>query len=118
MIFVLKIRNVLMIFPDCLNAETFLSHQWYTQQFRMQIFRHIYIQHIKSMAADIDPTGRYETGKEDDKWDDNLMKDIRNRLEELRQFNAALETSSDKNITLDKNKIEKRYDKTGCKSNI
>ena len=56
---------------------------------------------------DIDLIDRDEIGEEADKWGDGLINDLRNRLDELRRFNATLETSSDKDITLDKNKLKK-----------
>ena len=34
--------------------------------------------------VDIDPFDRDEIGEEDDKWGDDLMNDLRNRLDELR----------------------------------
>ena len=68
MIFILKIRNVLIVFPDRLNIKTFLTNRWCTRQLRIQIFRHIY-KHIKNMASwepvDIDPIDRDEIGEED-----------------------------------------------------
>ena len=51
--------------------------------------------------VDIDPTDRDEIGEEDDKWDDNLMNELERRFEELKQFNATLETSSDKDVEND-----------------
>ena len=56
-------------------------------------------------SAILDPTGRDEIGKEDDKWDDSKMNELEAKLEELRRFNARLEESPDKdeekNITLE-----------------
>ena len=61
--------------------------------------------------VDIDPTDRDEIEEEDDKWDDNLMNELETRFEELKRFNATLETSSDKDvektITLDKLRLKK-----------
>ena len=101
MIFVLKSRNVLMIFPDRLNVETFLTHQWCTQ---IQIFRHIY-KYIYNMTSwepvdpvDIDPIDHDVIGEEDDKWDDGKITEIDAKLEELRHFNTRLETSPDKDM--------------------
>ena len=57
--------------------------------------------------VDIDPIGHDEIREEDDNWDDDFMNDLERRFEELRHFNARLETSPDKdfgNITLEKNK--------------
>ena len=42
-----KIRNVIMIFPDCLNVETFLTHRLCTRQLRTQILRHMYMTYKK-----------------------------------------------------------------------
>ena len=42
-IFFFKIRNVLIIFSDHLNVETFLTHRWHSRQLRVKIFGHIYI---------------------------------------------------------------------------
>ena len=60
--------------------------------------------------VDIDATGRDETGKEDDNWDDDKMNELEASLEELRQFSARLETCSDKdkkkNIMLEKRKLK------------
>ena len=42
-----------------------------------------------------------------DKWDDDLMDELERKFEELGEFNATLETSSDKDITLDKDKLKK-----------
>ena len=52
MISIPKIRNVLIVFPDCLNVDTFLTNRWFIRQFRIQIFRHIY--NIKNMAEAVD----------------------------------------------------------------
>ena len=61
--------------------------------------------------VDIDPIDHDEIGKEDDEWGDDLMNDLRNRLDKLRRFSATLETSSDmdvrKDITLNKDKLKK-----------
>ena len=61
--------------------------------------------------ADIDQPDRDEIEEEDDKWDDNLMNELKRKFEELRRFNATLETSSDKdvekNIMLDKLRLKK-----------
>ena len=60
--------------------------------------------------VDIDPTGRDEIGKEDDKWDHSKMNELEGKLEELRRFNARLEESPDKdeenNIMLEKHKLK------------
>ena len=40
----------MIVFPDRLNVETFLTNRWYTRQFRTQIFRHIYY-NIQKMAS-------------------------------------------------------------------
>ena len=56
--------------------------------------------------VDIDQTDRDEIEEENDKRDDNSMNEVERKFEELRQFSATLETSSDndleKNVTLDK----------------
>ena len=87
-----------MIFPNCLNVETFLTHQWCTPQLQIQIFGHTYIHiyitySIKNMASwepvDIDPTDRDGIGEEDDKWGDDLMNNLERRFNELRQFNES-----------------------------
>ena len=61
--------------------------------------------------VDIDPTDRDEIEEEYGKWDDNLMNELERKIEELRWFNATLETSSDKdmekNVTLDKLRLKK-----------
>ena len=57
--------------------------------------------------VDIDPTDRDEIEEDDDKWGDGLMDNLERRFDELRQSNAALETSSDKDITLDRDKLKK-----------
>ena len=43
--------------------------------------------------VDIDPTDR--DGLEDDKWDVEVMNDLQNRFEELRQFNIKYNKSHD-----------------------
>ena len=55
------------------------------------------------------PTSRDEIGKEDDKWDDGKMHELKIKLEELRQFNATLEEPDkevEKNIMLEKRKVK------------
>ena len=44
---------------------------------------------------DIDPFDRHETADEDIKWDDNVIKDLEQRYNELRQFNKTLNESTD-----------------------
>ena len=56
--------------------------------------------------VDIDPTDRDEMKEEEDKWDDKFTHDLRINLDELKRFNATLETSCDKDITLDKDKLK------------
>ena len=56
--------------------------------------------------VDIDPTDRDKTGEENDEWGDDLMNDLERRFNELKQFNARLETSSDTDIMLEKNKLK------------
>ena len=73
---------------------------------------------MKPVDIKINPIDRDEIEEKDDKWDDGFMHDTMIRCDELRRFNATLETSSDKDIMLDKDKLKKRYDRTGCKSNI
>ena len=95
MIFVLKIRNVLVIFPEFLNVETFLTSivHFAISDTNFQAYK-IYMASWE--LVNVDPIDRDEIGEEDDKWGDDLMNDLRNRLDELRRFNATLETSSDK----------------------
>ena len=45
--------------------------------------------------VDIDPIDRDEIVEEDDKWDDNLMNELEERFNKLKEFNATLMTSSD-----------------------
>ena len=66
--------------------------------------------------VDIDPINRNKIGEDDDKWGDDLMNALERRFN--RQFNATLETSSDKDITLNRDKLKKKYDRIGFKSNI
>ena len=60
--------------------------------------------------VDVDPIDRDGIREEDDKWDDGKITEIEAKLEEeLRYFNARLETSPDKdvvNITLEKRKVK------------
>ena len=56
--------------------------------------------------VDVDPIDRDEIGEEDDKWDDDSMNKLERKLEGLRIFNAKLETSSDKDITITRYKIK------------
>ena len=70
-----------------------------------------YMYIIKNMAepVDIDPIDHDEIEDEDDNWDDGKITEIEAKLEELRHFNASLETSPDKdvgNITLEKRKVK------------
>ena len=44
---------------------------------------------------DIDPFDREEIADEDIKWDDNVIKDLEQRYNELRQFNKTLNESTD-----------------------
>ena len=64
-----------------------------------------------SQPVDIDPIDRDEIEEEDDKLDDNLMNELDRRVDELRRFNATLESSCDKNvgydITIDKLRLKK-----------
>ena len=82
-----------MVFPDCFNVETFLTHQWCTRQSLIQTVRQIYMASWE--PPDIDQADRDEIEKEDDKCDDNLLNELEGKFEELRQLNATLETSSD-----------------------
>ena len=57
----------------------------------------------------VDPVDRDGIREEDDKWDDGKITEIEAKLEELRHFNARLETSPDKdmgNIALEKRKVK------------
>ena len=60
--------------------------------------------------VDIDPTDRDAMGEEDDKWDDDRISEMEEKLEELRQFNTRLKESPHKdlenNITLEKSKVK------------
>ena len=59
--------------------------------------------------VDIDPIDQDGMEEDDDKWDDGKITEIESKLEELRHFNARLETSPDKdvgNITLEKRKVK------------
>ena len=56
--------------------------------------------------VDIDPIDRDELEEEDDKWYDNSMNKLERKFEELQQFSATLETSSGKDIMLDKDKLK------------
>ena len=53
--------------------------------------------------VDINPIDHHEIEEENDKWDDNSMNELERKSEELRRFNATLETSSDKDIDKDIN---------------
>ena len=44
----------MIVFPDRLNVETFLTNRWCTRQFRIQIFRHIYYNIQKNIAEAVD----------------------------------------------------------------
>ena len=70
--------------------------------------------------VDIDPADHNEIEKEDYKLDDdvNFLYKLEESLNKLRRFNEKLETSSDKDVILDKNILKPKYEKTGCKSNI
>ena len=61
--------------------------------------------------VDIDPIDCDEMGEEDDEWDDNLMNKLEERFKKLKEFNATLGPSSDKDveydITIDKLKLKK-----------
>ena len=59
--------------------------------------------------VDVDPIDRDGIREEYDKWDDGKITEIEAKLEELRHFNARLETSPDKdlgNIILKKRKVK------------
>ena len=59
--------------------------------------------------VDVDPIDCDGIREEDDTWDDSKITEIEAKLEELRHFNARLETSPDKdvgNITLEKRKVK------------
>ena len=63
-----------------------------------------------SKPVDVDAIDRDGIRQEDDKWDDDKITETEAKLEELRHFNARLETSPDKdvgNITLEKCKVKK-----------
>ena len=46
--------------------------------------------------VDVDPIDHDEIADEDGRWDNNLMKDIEKRFEELRQFIKKFNESHDK----------------------
>ena len=48
--------------------------------------------------VDVDPIDRDRIREEDDKWGDGKFTEIEAKLEELRHFNARLETSPDKDV--------------------
>ena len=59
--------------------------------------------------VDVDPIDCDGMKEEDDNLDDGKITEIEAKLEELRHFNARLETSPDKdvgNITLEKRKVK------------
>ena len=70
-------------------------------------------------SGSIDPTNHDGIGEEDDEWGDDLMKDSHVRFNKLKQFDATLKESTnkdfDKNITIEKSKMKQRYNTTGCR---
>ena len=48
--------------------------------------------------VDIDPTDRDGIGEEDGKWDNDLMNELKIKLNKLRRFKATLEESPDKDV--------------------
>ena len=60
-------------------------------------------------GVNFNPFGRDEMEEEDVNWDNDLDKDLKRRLHELRQFNSRLETSSCEdygNTSIEKNCIK------------
>ena len=74
----------MVVFPDHLNVETFLTHRWRTRQLRVKIFRH-----------ELD---RDEIEDVYDEWDDALTSDLEIRFKQLRQFNRTLNESYDEDL--------------------
>ena len=50
---------------------------------------------MASWEPDIDPFDRDEIGDEDNKWDDDIVKDLESRFNKLREFNVTLNESTD-----------------------
>ena len=50
---------------------------------------------MASWEPDIDPFDRDEIGEEDDRWDDDVIKDLELRFNKLREFNETLNESTD-----------------------
>ena len=60
-------------------------------------------------GVDFNPFDHDEMEKEDNNWDNDLDKDLKRRLDELRQFNSRLEASSCEdygNTLIEKNRIK------------
>ena len=50
---------------------------------------------MATWEPDIDPFDRGEIGEEDDRWDDDIVKDLEIRFNKLREFNETLNESTD-----------------------
>ena len=50
---------------------------------------------MATWEPDIDPFDRDEKGEEDDRWDDDVIKDLELRFNKLREFNETLNESTD-----------------------
>ena len=50
---------------------------------------------MATWEPDIDPFDRDEIGEEDDRWDDDIVKDLELRFNKLREFNETLNESTD-----------------------
>ena len=69
-----------MIFPNCVNVEALLTYENMIE------------------PVDVDPIDRVEMGEENDEWSNDLMNDLERRFNKLRQFNATMEESPDKDV--------------------
>ena len=89
----------MIVFLYHLNVETFLTHRWRSQQLRIQIFWHYIYKHIKNITSwepvDIDCDG---TEDEEYEWNNDVMKDLESRFEELRQYNKKFNDSLHKDV--------------------
>ena len=96
----------MIVFSNHLNVETFLSHRWCTLQCRVKIFGHIYIAykewlHWKPVDIDYD-----EIGEEDEKWDDDMVKDLEIKNSKLREFNRTYGNKSIDMTMTDQEKLK------------
>ena len=82
----------MIIFPDRLNIETFLTHRWCTRQFRIQIFRHIYITYKKITSwepDEIDFEDSYDEADPTDDADLDASMTILNRYEYKKSYETG-----------------------------